>query len=276
MKKIIETAQGHVTGFFKIYANGSTGAGFNIRDAMSTEVVAGHAEKNTHKIYINGKLSKDAITSGKVLQKCLKKTRKKFAITVRHSTKLPIGYGLGLSGAGALSLSRALNKALGLKLKEKQVVDIAAKAEIEAGTGLGDVIAQQFMGMMIGLPPYPSRKVARLKNKYRYAVFAFFAPITTKKIIRSREWKKVINIFGDYAMKKVSEKKTADEFIRLCRIFAMQTKLLTDNVKPVLKEFPESSMAMLGETAFVLTNDPKETGNRLRKICKNTAVAEIS
>ena len=276
MKKIIETAQGHVTGFFKIYPNGSTGAGFNIENAMKTEVAAEPASKNTYKIYINGKLRRDAITSKKVIQKYFKKTKKKFSIVARHFTDYPIGYGLGLSGAGALSLSRGLNRALGTKLKEKEVIGIAVKAEIEAGTGLGDVIAQQFRGMIIGLPPYPSKKVARLKNPYRYAAFAFFAPISTKKIIRSREWKKVINIFGGYAMKKVSEKKTAAEFIRLCRIFAMQTHLVTDSIKPVLKEFPESSMAMLGETAFVLTNNPKEVVEKLKKISNNTAVAKIT
>ena len=276
MKKVIETAPGHVTGFFKIYSNGSTGAGFNIENAMKTEVTAEPASKNTYKIYINGKLRRDAITSEKVIQKYFKKTKKKVSIVARHFTEYPIGYGLGLSGAGALSLSRALNKALGTKLKDKDAVAIAARAEIEAGTGLGDVIAQQFSGMMIGLPPFPSKKVAQLSNPYKYAAFAFFSPISTKKIIRSREWKKVINIFGEYAMKKVSEKKTADEFIRLCRIFAMQTKLVPDSIKPVLKEFPQSSMAMLGETAFVLTNDPKEVVEGLKKISKNTAVAEIS
>ena len=276
MKKVAEISQGHVTGFFKIYPNGSTGAGFNIADALETEVVVENATKNSHKIFINGKLRKDAVTSEKVIWKYLKKTKKKFSIVVRHFTKYPIGYGLGLSGAGAFSLSKALNKALGTKLKEKMVVDIAARAEIEAGTGLGDVVAEQFNGMIIGLPPFPSKKVAKLKNKYKYAGFAFFAPISTKKIIRSREWKKTINIFGEYAMKKVSEKKTAKEFIRLCRIFAMQTKLVPEKVKPVLKEFPESSMAMLGETAFVLTNKPEEVERKLKKFTKNTAVAKIS
>src|SRR3989344_9111736 len=165
MKKVIETAPGHVTGFFKIYPNGSTGAGFNIENAMKTEVTAENAAKNSYKIYINGKLRKDAVTSEKVIQKYLKKTKKKFSIVVRHFTEYPIGYGLGLSGAGAFSLSKALNKALGTKLKEKDVVDIAMRAEIEAGTGLGDVVAEQFNGMIIGLLPFPSKKVAKLKKK---------------------------------------------------------------------------------------------------------------
>ncbi|MFH1390744.1 MAG: hypothetical protein ABIH20_00345, partial [Candidatus Diapherotrites archaeon] len=175
------TSQGHITGFFKIYSNGSTGAGFNIQNGMKTTVETKKSPKSSYKIYINGGKTNTFTTSQKVIKKILAKTKQKFEIIINHKTEFPIGFGLGISGAGAFSLAEALNKTLKLKLAKKEVVEIAAKAEIEAGTGLGDVIAEQFSGAIIGLPPYPSKKAGKIRNHYKYAVFGFFGPLETKK-----------------------------------------------------------------------------------------------
>ena len=268
-------SQGHVTGFFKIYPNGSTGAGFNIVKAMKTEVNLTKASKNSYKIFINGK-KENAITSKIVLEKCLRETKEKYSITVNHSTKFPIGYGLGLSGAGALSLAETLNGAAKLGLSKKEVVKIAAQADIEAGTGLGDVIAEQFNGVMIGKAPYPSRKVVKIKNNYKFAVFGFFGALSTKKIIRNSKWKKKINEIGSYCMRKLNKKKNIENFLHLSRVFSIETNLASKKVRKVMNLFPESSMAMLGNTVFVLTNNPKKVEKELKKFTTKTRIGRIS
>lgn len=268
-------SQGHVTGFFKIYPNGSTGAGFNIAKAMKTEVKVKKASKNSYKIFINGK-KENAITSKIVLGKCLKKTKQKYSIIVKHSAKFPIGHGLGLSGAGALSLSEALNKALNLGVSKKEVVKIAAQADIEAGTGLGDVIAEQFKGVIIGKAPYPSKKVSKIKNNFKFAVFCFFGAISTKKIIRNPNWKRKINKTGSFCMRKLSKRKSIQNFLHLSRVFSLETNLVSKRVRKVMDLIPNSSMAMLGNTVFVLTNNPKKIEKQLKKYNKKTAVGRIS
>lgn len=268
-------SQGHVTGFFKIYPNGSTGAGFNIGKAMKTEVKVTKASKNSYKIFINGK-KENAITSKIVLEKCLRKTKEKYSIIVKHSTEFPIAHGLGLSGAGALSLSEALNGAAKLGLSKKEIVKIAAQADIEAGTGLGDVIAEQFNGVIIGKAPYPSKKVVKIKNNYKFAVFGFFGALSTKKIIRNSKWKKKINEIGSFCMGKLNKKKSIQNFLHLSRVFSIETKLASKKVRKVMDAIPESSMAMLGNTVFVLTNNPKKVEKQLKKYTKKTSVGKIS
>tara|TARA_Y100000310_G_scaffold327376_1_gene393636 strand:- start:5911 stop:6738 length:828 start_codon:yes stop_codon:yes gene_type:complete len=274
--KATSTSQGHVTGFFKIYSNGSTGAGFNIQNGMKTTVEATKANKNNYKIYINGKKTNSFTTSQKVLKKILAKTKQKFEITVKHETEFPIGYGLGISGAGALSLANALNKAMKLRISKKEIVNIATKAEIEAGTGLGDVIAEQYSGVIMGLSPYPSKKAGKIKNNYKYAVFGFFGPLETKKIIKNRKWKSKINKIGSYCMRSLSKKKNMQNFIRLSRVFSIETNLVSKKVREIMNEIPNCSMAMLGNTVFVLTNNPKEIEKQLKKYTKKTSVGKIS
>ena len=47
-------------------------------------------------------------------------------------------------------------------------------------------------------------------------------------------------------------------------------------IKKIIQEMPNASMAMLGETIFVATNEPKETEMRLKKLCKRTLIAKIA
>src|SRR3989338_4826873 len=94
---------GHITGFFVIYPNGSTGAGINIEGGMRTSVATARKDSFT----MNGKKRK-LIVSEKTVDLFRRKTGKNGKVAVKHFTKFPIGYGLGISGAGALSLSIVL------------------------------------------------------------------------------------------------------------------------------------------------------------------------
>lgn len=262
---------GHITGFFVIYPNGSTGAGLNVEDGMWTTV----EEAKKDSFYMNGKKAKLPVSQS-VLKLFRKKTGKKGKVKVEHQTQFPIGYGLGISGAGALSLSYALDKLFSTRLSQKEITEIAKQAEIKCGTGLGDVIAENYSGLMAGKKPYPSKAAQEIACDEKYVVFGFFAPITTKKIIRNAKWKRKINKLGTYCMKEFLKETTMEKFMKFSRVFTKYTGLGTKKVNSVLAKIPNASMAMLGETVFAPTNDPQGVEREMRKFCKKVVVAKIA
>lgn len=266
---------GHITGFFVIYPNGSTGAGINIGGGMRTTVQFHEGSKD--ELRMNSKKTK-LIVSEKVIGLFRKKTETPPAqkVKVLHRTKFPIGYGLGISGAGALSLAIALNKLFRAGLGKNDVLAIAKQAEIECGTGLGDVVAEQFTGMMIGKKPYPSKAVEQIRVKERFVALGFFSPIVTKKIIRSTKWKRKINKTGLECMAGISKERNMHKFMGLCRKFTFESGLATGQIRKVMAKIPDSSMSMLGETIFIPTTNPKKAQKELGKYCRRTMVAKIA
>src|SRR3989344_3109886 len=269
--KAAAQSPGHITGFFVIYPNGSTGAGINIAEGMRTN--AGPAAKDIFSM--NGKKA-DLPVSKEVLRRFREKTGVKERVDVRHSTKFPIGYGLGISGAGALSLAIALDKLFGTKLGRKRVTEIAKAAEIECGTGLGDVVAENYAGLIIGKKPYPSKSARRIKCREKYVVLGFFGPIKTKKIIRSAKWKKKINSAGKYCMGRMVKSGGMETFTGLSRVFTIESGLATPKIRRVMEAINGASMAMLGETVFIPTNEPEKARRELGKWCKRTMTAKIA
>jgi len=79
-------APAHITAFFKIYPHGSTGAGLNIEEGVTTEVRV-RREKGRGKIgiTINGKKSA-AQTSRGVVKEFLSRAGADYNITIRHKT----------------------------------------------------------------------------------------------------------------------------------------------------------------------------------------------
>lgn len=181
-----------------------------------------------------------------------------------------------MSGAGAFSLALALNKSSNSQLSFDQCMYIAMRAEIKAGTGLGDVIAQKYHGLMIGLPPYPSRSVEIIETNKKFVGCGFFAPISTGKIIRDSSWKEKINAIGAECMEELEKDKSYKKFIELCRYFAISTGLASMDVKRVMDSLPESSMAMLGQSVFILTETQQEAITLLKPHCERVEVSEIS
>ncbi len=269
--KAIAISPGSITGFFVIYKNGSTGASLNLAEGMKTTV----SKSKTDVFLLNGKKQRLPV-SRKVLELFRKKTKSKQRVKVEHKTRFPIGYGLGISGAGALSLALALNKLLKKKLTKKQVVEVAKEAEIACGTGLGDVVAEQYYGLLIGKKPYPSKKAWIIKPKEKYVVLGFIRPIKTKKIIKSEKWKKQINKVGLCCMQEITKNKTVKKFMELSKKFTLQSGLATPKIKKIITSMEGASMAMLGETIFIPTNNPKRIENDLKKYAGKTIIARVA
>ncbi len=272
-------APSHLTGFFQIFDNGSTGAGLNTADGAITEVEIGEEAWVEPSIAINGDDSEAPVS-----RRVIEKFRPQFSaagvamgsLKIRHRIRYPIGYGLGMSGAGAFSLALALNELLEHGLSYSECMELAVLAEIESGTGLGDVVAQQFTGVMIGMPPYPSRSVELLPHQNEKVVCAFFEPLDTGKIIRDADCKKRINQAGARAMAALLAERTLTHFMGLCRAFTFETGLASPQLQEVLQAVPESSMAMLGQTAFALTNDYRRIEAEFRRFTNRVVVSELA
>jgi pantoate kinase len=268
-------APSHITGFFKIYPNGSTGAGVNTSHGARTLVQhEQHHLEPAYSISINGR-----IIPAPVSEKILDKYDRYFAsgiLSIHHKLEYPVGYGMGMSGAGAFSLSLALNDVFKVGLSFEDCMQIAVESEIESGTGLGDVIAQKYHGVMMGLPPYPSRDVEVIPSEKKVVACGFFEPLETAKIIRDAKWKDRINEVGEECMRELTKEKSAEKFIELSRHFTFETGLAGKLVKQALKDIPQTSMAMLGQSIFLLAETEAEAKELLSHHCDHIHLSTIA
>ena len=139
---------GHITGFFTIenheisLKNGSCGAGFLLSKGVRTTI------DDADELIINVNQG-DSTVIDEVLR--ILEIDTNFKIT--QDIQLPIGAGFGTSAASALSLSLALNDFLDLNYPKELCGQIAHMAEVNLGSGLGDVIAQTGHGLVLRVEP---------------------------------------------------------------------------------------------------------------------------
>src|SRR5205807_8172634 len=127
-----------ITGFFRIHDTpgnplkiGSTGAGVNLQQGVTTSVRISGASRTKLAISFNGKPLANPVVSRTVVQEHLERSSKTLRVNISHRGILPMGCGYGTSGAGALSLSLAVNEALGSHLSNIEAAQIAHKAEVK-------------------------------------------------------------------------------------------------------------------------------------------------
>ncbi|VVC04932.1 Pantoate kinase [Candidatus Burarchaeum australiense] len=271
-------APGHVTGFFAIAegGQGSTGAGFCVEKGLRTIADVRSAKANKVSLRLNGK-AESLPTSQAVVKRFLELAAgKHYEISVEHKAQLPVGYGFGMSGAGALSLSLALSKALKTRLSALECARIAHEAEVECGTGLGTVVAERFGGFGIRTEPADFERFEKVKfGRNLKVVLAPMKPIETSKIIRDEGWKVRINGIGAACVRDLLAKPDAGHFISLSRLFATESGLAHGAILEAMRA-SGGSMAMLGESVFVLTETPKKAAAALRKFSKNVMITKIS
>ena len=267
----------HVTGFFSIAADlqGSIGAGFCIERGVKTTVRAEPAKANRLEIALNGQTNR-LPTSHTVVRRFMELVKAPHALSIAHKAELPVGYGFGTSGAGALSLALALNKAMRMRLSALECALIAHEAEIECGTGLGTVIAERFGGFGVRTEPANFEKYGHVKYpKSMGVVLAPMRPIDTSKIIRDAGWQARIGGIGTACVRDLLANPTSGQFTSLSRLFATESGLAHGAVLEAMNA-SGGSMAMLGESVFVLTDKPKAAASVLRSYCKNVIVTKIS
>ncbi|MDI6811746.1 MAG: hypothetical protein QMD80_08815, partial [archaeon] len=146
----------HITGFFVICDNknplykGSIGCGIVLEAGCVTKVSLDNNLPVKAQIKING-IEEEANTTKYVVEHMAWMS----AVRVSTNFEVPVGAGFGASGAGALSTALALNVLLSLNMTVNEVAQIAHCAEVENSTGLGDVIAETYGGVVIRRKPGP-------------------------------------------------------------------------------------------------------------------------
>ena len=248
---------GHITGFFTIenheisLKNGSCGAGFLLSKGVRTTI------DDADELIINVNQG-DSTVIDEVLR--ILEIDTNFKIT--QDIQLPIGAGFGTSAASALSLSLALNDFLDLNYPKELCGQIAHMAEVNLGSGLGDVIAQTGHGMVLRVEPGAPGigKIESFEHDV-YVAWKSFGGIDTSSIIRDPHHREVISDVGLKYLEFFEEKSSLRNFLDLSYKFSTETKLMSGEVKSLVDylnsrdDILGSSMAMLGNTVFAFAYD---------------------
>ena len=260
---------GHITGFFKAEMEGkrpehqgSIGAGFCIKEGVTTRVKVSSSEKPSFKIRVKGYQSDNTQVSEFVIEEFFKLVKENYFVDVEHSIDIPVGYGLGSSGAVALSLAFALNKALQTNLSRTRIGQIAHRSEIFCKTGLGTVLSSYHGGFEIrtkqGAPGIGSLRKIRADSS---AIVICFSPISTKNIIKNDLPK--INGLGGKMVDKLIKSRDYKEFLDMSLEFAKYVSVITPKMYEVIEDLQNNGfkcgVAMFGETVFTLVPKSKES-----------------
>jgi pantoate kinase len=249
---------GHVTGFFIVHTNadptraGSQGGGI----ALSSGVTVTVRPAEETEVVLNGTDVEMAAVE-RVLE-TLQTTA-----AVRGVTDLPLASGFGVSGAMALGTALACNAAFDRQLSANELVTIAHGAEVQAGTGLGDVVAQARGGITIRLEPGgPHHNVLDGIPARERVEYLALGELSTADVLD--EDTDALDEPGKQALSTVVEKPTVDSFMRASRRFARESGLLTDDVRGVIIDVNgaggQAAMAMLGKTVFALGTGLSDAG----------------
>jgi len=267
---------GHITGFFKAELEqkrpelqGSLGAGFCIKEGVTTRVKVTSSEKPSFKIKVTGYQTDNTQVSEFVIKEFSKLVKENLFVDVEHHIAIPVGYGLGSSGAVALSLAFALNKALKTNLTRTQVGQIAHNAEIYCKTGLGTVLSSYYGGFEIrtkyGAPGIGSLK--KISNNSS-VILICFSPISTKKFLKNELQR--VNGLGGKMVNKLVKSRNYLEFLDMSLEFAKYVRVVTPKMDDVINDLQENGIkcgvAIFGETVFTLV--PKSKEDQVMKILK--------
>lgn len=270
----------HITGFFSIYdknnklLRGSLGCGVLLDKGVKT-TFAESDDEGFH-ILINGKedeyyetISKNTIeiiNQNYPLSDYLLKNNLK-GLIINHEIEVPIGCGFGTSGSSSLGIALGLKEILNLPIDYTRAGQFAHLSEVNLNCGLGDVIAQMSKGIVLrtkpGAPGIGETK--SIKSDY-YIVSKAMGKISTSSIITDHDFTKKITGYGIEAHKKFVENISSENFIKCSYEFSQKIGLLNPEIEDMINEFNEfcigSSMAMIGNTVFGLSNDINSLSNK--------------
>ncbi|ELY95394.1 pantoate kinase [Natrialba taiwanensis] len=245
---------GHITGFFSAHPaddptkSGSRGAGLTLTDGVTVTVEPVSEEASESIVILDGEMI-DIEPVETVLETLGVVAR------IEAESDLPLGAGFGVSGAMALGTALAANRVFECKLSRNELVAVAHGAEIQAGTGLGDVVAQAHGGIPIRLEPGSPQenKLDAIPTRARVE-YVSFGELSTADVLAGET--EQLTTAGKEALSRVVEEPTLLSFMYASRLFAREAELLTDQVAKtigdVTDENGQASMAMLGETVFAL------------------------
>jgi len=249
---------GHVTAFFEVCEDadprkkGSRGAGLSLSLGVTTVARVREATRPSLEILVNGRRAKADVTEA-AARKVL--GDRAYEVKLLSDTTLPVSQGFGVSSAAALSTTLALDDALGLGLPRDELVTLAHVAEVECGTGLGDVVPASLGGMDLRLRPGAPGHAEVTKFEVRKdLLLAVVGPeLLTRSVIRNPGKVAAINARGGACVDAFAERPTFERLFDLGNRFAEETGLASKTVLEVVRAsrmFGRAAMAMLGNSIF--------------------------
>lgn len=249
---------GHVTAFFAPHHHaeparaGSTGAGITLDDGVTISVSRAAGTS----IVVNGEsISMEPVD--RVL------TDLELTAHIQAETPLSIGTGFGVSGAIALGTALAGNVLCDGTWSENELISLAHRAEVEAGTGLGDVVAQARGGVPIRLSPGDPLH-GRLDGVPRTTRIEYltYGDVSTPEVLAGDT--EPIESAGSAALSRIQAQPSLEVLFGAARTFARDAGLETETVAGVIEEVQanggEAAMAMLGETVLALGTGLSDAG----------------
>ncbi|MCU4740153.1 pantoate kinase [Halobacteria archaeon AArc-m2/3/4] len=272
---------GHITGFFSAHPDddptkaGSRGAGLTLTDGVTVTVRPTVTEASGTEILLEDSDTADDADEGDtgdddrqftpVSVEPVETVLETLAVSARVEveTDLPLGAGFGTSGAMALGTALAANHVFDRKLSENELVTIAHGAEVQAGTGLGDVVAQARGGIPIRLEPgAPAYNLLDAIPARARVEYVSFGDLSTPDVLSGDTDR--LSQAGKQALSRVVEEPTLASFIFASRGFAREAELLTPDVLEALEDVAatggQASMAMLGNTVFAFGTGLSDAG----------------
>ena len=251
---------GHVTGFFSAHPHdepvkaGSRGAGVTLSHGV--EVTVRRASDATRAVGLGGE-SVEMPPVERVLDAL------GVDATVEAETPLPLGAGFGVSGAMALGTALAGNTVFDCGRSANELTALAHVAEVQSGTGLGDVVAQARGGVPIrldpGAPGYGRLDGVPARPDVEYVTFG---ELSTEAVLSGDTDR--LSAAGEDALARLVREPTLEQFMYASRRFAREADLLTDEVTEAIRAVSEAggeaSMAMLGRTVFALGTGLSDAG----------------
>jgi pantoate kinase len=271
---------GHVTAFFSAHpaddpaAAGSRGAGVTLTDGVTVRVSADAGDADggdgTGSRTVDGEPGSIGAVDD-VLDEL-----NASGADVAIETDLPIGAGFGVSGAAALGTALAANDALDRGRSENELVRIAHEAEVNRGTGLGDVVAQARGGVPIRVEPGASG-VGELDGIPATArvEYVAFGELSTEAVLGGDTT--ALSAAGEDALARLRADPRLPTLMDAARAFAREADLLVPEVAEAIAAVDEAeggdgggsdggaddsgaAMAMLGRTVFALGTELSDAG----------------
>ncbi|MEF8887668.1 MAG: sugar kinase [Haloarculaceae archaeon] len=182
-------------------------------------------------------------------------------VAVRGTSDLARGAGLGVSGGMALGAALATNRALDRGLSANELVTIAHGAEIQAGTGRGDVVGAARGGAPVRLEPGgPHENVVDAvpePARVEYRVLG-------ESGVTAPGGGEDLTAAGERALSAVVRDPTLATFMEASRGFVRETGLLTDRARAVVEDVAaaggSATMAVRGETVLALGSGLSDAG----------------
>lgn len=249
---------GHLTGFFGVYPDddplvaGSRGAGVTLSRGVETRV----STDGEPGVWLRGERTSVAAVDG-VLD-ALGAT----ALRVELATDLPVGTGFGVSGAAALGAALAASAVAPGERTVDDLVGVAHAAEVRAGTGLGDVVAQARGGAPVRLSPGApgdGRVDGLLAPGETRIEWVVFGDLPTESVLDGETTR--LTAAGERALAALRADPTLGRLLEESWRFVRAAGLATPRVREAVdRATGPASMAMLGQTVFGLGTALSDAG----------------